>query len=121
MPTVTCPNCSRPVTLPTAGDVESWVRCPLCRGEYRLKEALDYSPPALEVIPNPTAIAGAAPATLPVIGFTVGAPIPTASSQSVPELLTEPGHEFRTAPERELLGPADEQADPASGTATELP
>jgi hypothetical protein len=40
------------VTLPEIGDAAVWVRCPLCRAEYALSEALASTPPMLVVVPK---------------------------------------------------------------------
>ena len=53
---VTCPKCSRMVSLPGGGQAAAWVRCPLCKSEYRLQEAIDFVPPALEIILPPERI-----------------------------------------------------------------
>jgi hypothetical protein len=55
---VTCPKCCRQVSLPAAGQTlgeqtPTWVRCPLCRSEYPLQEALHFAPPALEIVLPP--------------------------------------------------------------------
>ncbi len=50
-----CPKCFRIISLPTPSDPAAWVRCPLCGEEYRLQEALDFQPPALELVPEPVA------------------------------------------------------------------
>src|SRR5262245_49881509 len=55
MSAVSCPRCSRLVTLPECDDEGVWVRCPLCRNEYSLREAIYALPPVLEVIAPPVA------------------------------------------------------------------
>jgi hypothetical protein len=43
------------ISLPATSDSSAWVRCPLCGEEYRLQDALDFEPPALELITEPVA------------------------------------------------------------------
>jgi hypothetical protein len=50
-----CPKCFRMISLPATSDSSAWVRCPLCGEEYRLQDALDFEPPALELITEPVA------------------------------------------------------------------
>jgi hypothetical protein len=101
---VTCPNCSRQVSLPVGGQGSTWVRCPLCRGEYQLQEAFDYVPPALEVILKPhSARASSAPYDAHHFA-NVARPQPL-QDQTIPDLLVNPelqGNaptEFALAPE----------------------
>ena len=54
MPSATCPKCCRPVTLPLEAPLAAWVRCPLCQAEYRLQEAIEFTPPSLIVLPEPS-------------------------------------------------------------------
>ena len=49
-----CPRCSARVTVPESAPSESRVRCPLCGGEYRLQEAIEYVPPELVLIDEPS-------------------------------------------------------------------
>jgi hypothetical protein len=58
---IPCPKCGRLVVLPENGEPRWWVRCPLCKREYILKEILNYAPPPLEVMHKLTA---SAPKTL---------------------------------------------------------
>ena len=46
----TCPRCAEQVTLPMGISTSARVRCPLCRAEYALADALVNMPPILEVI-----------------------------------------------------------------------
>jgi hypothetical protein len=55
MSAVSCPRCSRLVTLPECDDEGIWVRCPLCRNEYSLREAIYALPPVLEIVASPMA------------------------------------------------------------------
>ena len=48
-----CPKCSQRVSLPDVADKAAWVRCPLCRSEYALGDALEFQPPVLELIERP--------------------------------------------------------------------
>ena len=50
MSIVSCPRCRDEVTVPAKANPSALVRCPLCREQYRLEEALDQLPPALVVI-----------------------------------------------------------------------
>jgi hypothetical protein len=50
MPSATCPKCCRPVTLPLEATPAAWVRCPLCQEEYRLQQAIEFTPPSLIVL-----------------------------------------------------------------------
>ncbi len=124
----TCPKCCRMVSLPVTDQAESvhvpaalvdiWVRCPLCRSEFRLQEAIDFVPPALVIISQPqsdelahVALADAEPGddfvpiatgVAPTTGFaattgfapTTGAPgfKPTGplANQNIPDLLINP-------------------------------
>ncbi len=52
-PVTSCPRCAARVSLPVSAPSESRVRCPLCGGEYRLQEAIEYIPPALVLIDEP--------------------------------------------------------------------
>ena len=45
-----CPRCAQQVTLPMGISTAARVRCPLCRAEYALADALVNMPPILEVI-----------------------------------------------------------------------
>jgi hypothetical protein len=45
-----CPRCAQQVTLPMGISTSARVRCPLCRAEYALADALVNMPPILEVI-----------------------------------------------------------------------
>lgn len=47
-----CPLCAKQVSVPIVHP-DSQVRCPLCRGEFRLQAALDLAPPMLEVLESP--------------------------------------------------------------------
>jgi hypothetical protein len=76
MSSATCPKCCRPVTLPRDPPPAAWVRCPLCRLEYRLQEAVEFVPLALEVVPEPT--------TVPPIT------VDRDENQSIPDLLINP-------------------------------
>jgi len=50
-PTVsTCPKCAKQVSVPTGIDVAARVRCPWCRANYVLGDAIGWTPPALIVI-----------------------------------------------------------------------
>src|SRR5215813_5776417 len=55
MSAISCPRCSRFVTLPECDDEGVWVRCPLCRNEYSLREAIYALPPVLEIVTSPVA------------------------------------------------------------------
>jgi hypothetical protein len=55
MSAVSCPRCSRLVTLPVCADSRAWARCPLCLQEYPLQEAIEALPPTLEIITAPAA------------------------------------------------------------------
>lgn len=50
MSTTSCPRCSGQVTLPVGVSNETQVRCPLCRAQYTLADALVNMPPLLEVV-----------------------------------------------------------------------
>jgi hypothetical protein len=39
--------------MPESAPSEAWVRCPLCRAEYQLQEAIAFVPPALALIERP--------------------------------------------------------------------
>ena len=45
-----CPRCTQQVTLPVGVSTHAQVRCPLCRAEYTLADALVNMPPLLEVV-----------------------------------------------------------------------
>jgi hypothetical protein len=45
-----CPRCSEQVSVPDGASHEATVRCPLCRDEYSLSEALAQLPPSLIVV-----------------------------------------------------------------------
>lgn len=60
-----CPKCSEEVQLPHGLAAASKVRCPLCREEYSLGEALEKLPPALIVLEAVSAV----PATAQGAGF----------------------------------------------------
>jgi hypothetical protein len=108
MPTATCPKCCRPVTLPMETSSTAWVRCPLCRVEYRLQEAIEFVPPVLEVLPEPTAeysLSGATPAGAGATSVRVGRP---SENQSIPDLLIDP--EAATAGRSEI-GDAAHRSD----------
>jgi hypothetical protein len=49
-----CPRCFRQVSLPESDDHSVWVRCPHCSEEYALQTAIDFVPPALQIVPAPT-------------------------------------------------------------------
>ncbi len=68
----------------------AWVRCPLCRVEYRLQEAIEFVPPALEVLPEPTAeysLSRAISAGSDATSARVARP---SENQSIPDLLIDP-------------------------------
>jgi hypothetical protein len=48
-----CPRCTQQVTLPVGVSTSAQVRCPLCRAQYSLADALVNMPPLLEVIGDP--------------------------------------------------------------------
>ena len=48
-----CPRCFRHVSLPASEDHSVWVRCPHCGDQYSLQTAMDFVPPALEIVPAP--------------------------------------------------------------------
>jgi hypothetical protein len=48
-----CPRCFRQVSLPASEDHSVWVRCPHCGDQYSLQTAMDFVPPALEIVPAP--------------------------------------------------------------------
>jgi hypothetical protein len=50
MSIVSCPRCRDEVSVPAKASPSALVRCPLCREQYRLEEALDQLPPALIVV-----------------------------------------------------------------------
>lgn len=50
MSIVSCPRCRDEVTVPSKASPNALVRCPLCREQYLLEEALDQLPPALIVL-----------------------------------------------------------------------
>ncbi len=57
-PTVTpCPQCGKHVTIPAGIDTNVQVRCPLCRAQYALADALSNMPPLLEVVEEHAAAA----------------------------------------------------------------
>ncbi|MBI3837133.1 MAG: hypothetical protein HY288_04265 [Planctomycetia bacterium] len=45
-----CPQCAKPISLPSGVSSSAKVRCPLCRSQYTLADALVNMPPLLEVI-----------------------------------------------------------------------
>jgi hypothetical protein len=90
MPTATCPKCCRPVTLPMETSSSAWVRCPLCRVEYRLQEAIEFVPPALEVLPEPTAEYSLSGATSTGSDATSARVARSSENQSIPDLLIDP-------------------------------
>jgi hypothetical protein len=50
MSTTSCPRCNAQVTLPVGAPSNAIVRCPLCRAQYALAEALVTMPPLLEIV-----------------------------------------------------------------------
>ena len=48
-----CPRCFRQVSLPESDDHSVWVRCPHCSEQYSLQTAIDFVPPALQIVPAP--------------------------------------------------------------------
>ena len=96
----------------------AWVRCPLCRVEYRLQEAIEFVPPALEVLPEPTAeysLSGATSAGSDARSARVVRP---SESQSIPDLLIDP--EAATTARSEIGAAAHRsEAPPKSARATE--
>lgn len=56
MPNIpSCPKCHGLISVPAGADPSARVRCPLCRGEYLLQDALESAPPTLELIDAPAA------------------------------------------------------------------
>ena len=105
---VPCPKCGRLVTLPVAGEGRWWVRCPLCRREYLLQEAMSYSPPVLEFVhrggaPAPTAIDDA-----PVPKSSDAGISQPAAIDSLPDFLIASGAELETRPAPPPPHPAEE-------------
>src|SRR5262245_5071662 len=49
-PIVVCPHCHAPVASPKKGTPGARVRCPLCRTNFELRRARDFSPPRLMLI-----------------------------------------------------------------------
>ncbi len=45
-----CPKCGKQVAVPVGAQPASVMRCPLCRAEYLLEEALANLPPELEIV-----------------------------------------------------------------------
>src|SRR3954462_4324045 len=45
-----CPRCSQQITLPIGISNSAKVRCPICRAQYSLADALVNMPPLLEVV-----------------------------------------------------------------------
>src|SRR5260370_60377 len=56
-----CPRCFRQVSLPESDDHSVWVRCPLCGDQYSLQTAIDFVPPALQIVPAPALATGEEP------------------------------------------------------------
>jgi hypothetical protein len=54
--------------------VGAWVRCPLCREEYSLREAIYALPPVLEIIASPVTTTPLCAAPLPVVAAKVRPP-----------------------------------------------
>jgi hypothetical protein len=48
-----CPRCFRQVSLPESDDHSVYVRCPHCSEQYSLQTAIDFVPPALQIVPEP--------------------------------------------------------------------
>jgi hypothetical protein len=53
MSVVSCPKCSGQVAMPPDAPTDGWVRCPICRAEYRAYHLLEFVPPSLELIDEP--------------------------------------------------------------------
>ena len=53
MSVVSCPKCSGQVTMPADARTDGWVRCPICRAEYRAYHLLEFVPPEVELIDAP--------------------------------------------------------------------
>jgi hypothetical protein len=110
------------VSLP-AGDQSSatdvWVRCPLCQSEFTLQEALNFVPPALEIIASPRSEEEAHVALADAeaglgdpdegavgIGLSGTRRLPMSklarpkSDQSIPDLLINPERETVVAPQQ---------------------
>lgn len=49
-----CPKCQKAIAMPDDADPQSWVRCPLCGGQYQLHAAIAIVLPSLEVISQPS-------------------------------------------------------------------
>jgi hypothetical protein len=58
---VNCPKCDAQVSLPVGADPVWRVRCPLCRKDFPLAEALDTAPPVLIVLDKVRAADGGTP------------------------------------------------------------
>jgi hypothetical protein len=102
------------VSLPAAASPAAWVRCPLCRSEYRLHDALDFVPPALEIILPPRQSSDSHHAVPAVAAVPLRAPGAMAGAPQIPDLLTEPGRESATQPQQDLIEGGDEyQLQPA--------
>ncbi|HTQ37579.1 MAG TPA: hypothetical protein VMJ32_01035 [Pirellulales bacterium] len=102
----TCPRCCRVVSLPASDPIQAtrtdaWVRCPLCHSEFRLQEAIDFVPPALEIIPQPAvAVATDVDALAPLPPSTPpGRPL---EDQTIPDLLINPERETFVSPQHEF-------------------
>jgi hypothetical protein len=92
--------------VPVESECASWVRCPLCRGEFRLQEAIDFVPPALEVIPEPAVQVAAAKSNAKVSPSS-GNIVRPATDQGIPELLINPERENFMPSAASFAAPAD--------------
>ena len=90
MSSATCPKCCRPVTLPCEAPLTAWVRCPLCQAEYRLQEALEFTPPVLVVLAEPAEQRSTSGATLAGADRPDARDALEAENQSIPDLLIDP-------------------------------
>jgi hypothetical protein len=68
----TCPGCSRLVTLPEDLAPSAAVRCPLCRAEYPLSEALASVPPLLIPVADQATESTSSPETASPLPGTAG-------------------------------------------------
>jgi len=120
MSAVSCPKCSRLVTLPERNDAEAWVRCPLCREEYPLQAAIDALPPVLEVIPAPVDAVSLPPAAWPAAAPKVHPPAlpPPATGKPIPipiavSVQTDAQRELIDEPQTQLPKLSESPPNPA--------
>lgn len=103
MSVVSCPKCSGQVAMPAGAPSDGWVRCPICRAEYRAYHLVEFVPPSLELIDEPAhpfegsvpawdavAVASTAARTAPTVSEIAAAKTDSLALEATDELAAAP-------------------------------